>query len=225
VSSLKKKKYFTIKNREKKIKKWIKILDNFISGKKEINFNLNKSALLIIDMQNYFLDSSSHAYLPSGETIIKPIEKLINIFQINNRPVIFTQYGKLNSDNNDTIMGRWWGEELSFEDPLSEIIPPFKLNDENIIKKSSYDAFIGTNLQELLEKLNVHQLFITGVVTHLCCETTARSAFCRGFQVWMVIDCLASRNEELHLSSLKAAAHGFATPIISDILLEKLKHE
>jgi isochorismate hydrolase len=65
----------------------------------------------------------------------------------------------------------------------------------------------------------VEQLVITGVTTHLCCESTARSAFMRGFAVFMAIDGTATLNRELHLASLRALAHGFAVPLlVSDLL-------
>ena len=226
MSLLKKDNYFTSENKTIKVEKWSSILNNYYSKKKKISFQLQQSALLVIDMQNYFLDTSSHAYIPSSEIIIKPIEKLINIFQRKNRPIIFTQYGISNNKIKErTKMREWWGEELTFDNPLSEIYPSINTSNSIIIKKTTYDAFIGTDLQKILEENKINQLIITGVITHLCCETTARSAFCRNFTVWMVIDCLASHNEELHLSSLKAASHGFAIPITSDKLLEKMENE
>ncbi|MBY9007596.1 MAG: cysteine hydrolase [Candidatus Lokiarchaeota archaeon] len=227
MSSLKKEKYLTQENKKKKVENWIAILNRYHSNKKEIPLQLHKTALLVIDMQKYFLDSSSHAYLPSGEVIINSINRIVNYFKKNNRPVIFIRYG-ISDEKVRKIskMKEWWGrEELTFSDPLSEIHPLLKVDDSIVIEKSTYDCFIETNLQNVLEELNIEQLVITGVITQLCCETTARSAFCRGFSVWMVIDCLASQNEELHLSSLKAASHGFATPITSDNILKKFNHE
>ncbi|MBN1216075.1 MAG: cysteine hydrolase [Candidatus Lokiarchaeota archaeon] len=227
MSSLKKEIYLTKENKFEKVEKWVKILREYRFNKKSIPFQLSKAALLVIDMQNYFLDASSHAYLPTGELIINSINSVISYFQANNRPVIFTRYGI-----DDTIivksskMKEWWGRnELHFSDPLSEIHPLLKVNNSNIIKKSTYDSFIGTDLQDILENLNIEHIVITGVITQLCCETTARSAFCRDFFVWMVIDCIASQNEELHLSSLKAATHGFATPITSDNIIKNKYNE
>jgi isochorismate hydrolase len=48
-------------------------------------------------------------------------------------------------------------------------------------------------------------------MTNLCCETTARDAFVRDFRVFFLADGTATANHDLHLSSLKNLAFGFAT--------------
>jgi isochorismate hydrolase len=68
----------------------------------------------------------------------------------------------------------------------------------------------------------VEQLVITGVTTHLCCESTARSAFMRGFAVFLAIDATATLNRELHIASLQALAHGCAVPLLAADLLAAL---
>ena len=60
---------------------------------------------------------------------------------------------------------------------------------------------------------------ICGVMTHLCCETTARDAFMRGFDVYFVMDATATCNEELHLSSLLTLSHGFAVMVETEEVL------
>ena len=60
---------------------------------------------------------------------------------------------------------------------------------------------------------------ISGVMTHLCCETTARAAFMRGFEVFFTVDGTATYNEALHRSSLLTLSHGFAIPVLIDELL------
>ena len=60
---------------------------------------------------------------------------------------------------------------------------------------------------------------VTGVVTHLCCETTARSAFVRGFQVTFPVDATVTYGEEHHLATLLNLAHGFAAVgFVEDVL-------
>lgn len=53
-------------------------------------------------------------------------------------------------------------------------------------------------------------------MTHLCCETTARSAFIRGFDVFFTIDGTATYNEDFHFGTLYNLAHGFAVPLLID---------
>jgi len=63
---------------------------------------------------------------------------------------------------------------------------------------------------------------ICGVMTHLCCETTARSAFMRGFEVFFTVDGTATYTEAFHRASLLNLSHGFAVPVLVENILEKL---
>jgi isochorismate hydrolase len=62
----------------------------------------------------------------------------------------------------------------------------------------------------MLREMNCRKLVICGLMTHLCCESTARSAFIRGFEVIIPVDGTASYNKRFHLSSLYNLSHGFA---------------
>ena len=83
-----------------------------------------------------------------------------------------------------------------------------------IIQKERYDAFWKTPLDVFLKNEGVEQVIISGVMTHLCCETTARSAFMRDYKVFFTIDGTATYTEELHMASLLNLAHGFAKTIL-----------
>jgi isochorismate hydrolase len=60
-------------------------------------------------------------------------------------------------------------------------------------------------------------------MTHLCCETTARSAFVRGFEVFFTIDGTATYNQGFHLGTLVNLSHGFATPVLASEILSTLE--
>ncbi len=75
-----KEEYFTEKNIYRKTRKFIQELKNLYHFPK-IDFDINTSALLIIDMQDYFLDKNSHAFLPSSKAIMPNIKKLIKFFR------------------------------------------------------------------------------------------------------------------------------------------------
>ncbi|NPE06815.1 MAG: isochorismatase family protein [Asgard group archaeon] len=218
---MKKEKYFTQENRKGKISEWKEILEQFYSSKREFNFDIQKAALLIIDMQEFFLTPKSHAYLPASEAIIDPIKRLQKFFTENNKLVVFTKYGLKASSEDTSIMDKWWGDSLKSSDPLAKIDPRFDTIDAVVLEKSTYDCFRDTNLLNLLIESDCKQVIIAGVATHLCCETTARSAFCYDFEVFLPIDCLATYTEELHLNTLKAASHGFGIPVTSNELLER----
>ena len=59
-------------------------------------------------------------------------------------------------------------------------------------------------------------------MTHLCCETTARSAFVRGFDVFFLVDGTATYNIEFHMSSLLTLTHGFVHPVRFQEILDKM---
>ena len=218
---LRKDNYFTFENQDVKIEEWKIILSEYYSRKRKFTFKIHEAALLIIDMQDFFLNRKSHAFLPASEVIIEPIKKLKKLFNENNRIVVFTKYGLKSVSKQSSIMDEWWGDSLKINDPLAKIDKRFKIEDAVLLEKQTYDCFRDTKLYELLKENNCKQVVIAGVATHLCCETTARSAFCHNFEVFLPIDCLATYTEELHLNTLKAASHGFGIPVTSKELLER----
>ncbi len=177
-----------------------------------------KSALLILDMQKFFHDKKSHAFIPSAQAIINPILSIADLFINNNLPIITTKH--INSKENAKQMDSWWRDILTNDSELSQTILEFNLPQAELIIKSQYDAFYDTNLHEILQKNKIEQVIIAGVMSHLCCETTARSAFMRGYNVFFPIDGTATYNEEFHLATLTNLAHGFANITLIENLMQ-----
>lgn len=189
--------YLTPQNIEQKSAELLKGIT-----RKSLHFSIEKSALLVLDMQDFFLSESSHAYIPSAQAIIPNIEGLVRFYEKNSRPVIFTKH--INNTLNAGMMGEWW-QDLIQEDEIISDFQPTK-----ILEKTQYDAFYNTELDNLLQANGVKQVIITGVMAHLCCETTARSAFVRGYQPFFIADATASYNESFHKASILSLSHGFA---------------
>jgi len=185
--------------------------------KGEIGYDPKKSALLVLDMQRYFLEPSSHAHIPSAAAIIPGVQKLIRAYQTHQLAIIFTRH--LNTRANAKRMSSWWRELISPENPLSQIAPELEVQDGGLLIKSQYDAFYETDLEDILRERHITQVVVCGVMTHLCCETTARAAFIRGFEVFFTIDGTATYNTAFHQASLQNLAHGFATPVLVSELL------
>jgi ureidoacrylate peracid hydrolase len=74
---------------------------------------------------------------------------------------------------------------------------------EPVVDKVRFDAFQWTSLEPLLRGLGVTALMICGVVTNICVETTARSAFMRDFPVTLLADCCAAKTRRLHELSVE----------------------
>ena len=186
-------------------------------NRKQNSLNFHQTTLLVLDMQDFFLDPSNHAYIPSAPAIIPNLQKLISVFSQHHRSIIFTKH--INSAEDGAAMSRWWRDLITVENPLSAITHQLDISGHLTLVKTQYDALYQTDLETILKKQGVTQVVITGVMTHLCCETTARSAFVRGFDVFFVVDGTATYTEAHHQASLLNLAHGFATPILTaDIL-------
>lgn len=212
--------YFTSENIENKAEEWLQKLRRY-REKHDIDFQPENSALLVLDMQRYFLDKGAHAYIPSVPVIVPKVKSLMDIFLKNDLPVILTRHLDVQCDSNP--MTRWWRGTIREDDPLSEIVPELNHPNAIIVKKSQYDAFYRTKLGDILKEENATQVIITGVMTHLCCETTARMAFVRGFDVFFAIDGTATYDSNFHWAALLNLSHGFAIPVLCKEIQQRLK--
>ena len=182
-------------------------------------FDASTSALLILDMQNYFLSPSSHAHIPSAPAIIPNILTLIKKFIKTNRPIIFSQH--INSVDSSGMMEYWWKDLIAPASNQAQIIDDFNINQGIILVKNHYDAFHKTKLDIILKNNKVSNIVICGVMTQLCCETTARAAFMHNYKVFFTIDGTATYNRKFHEASLLNLAHGFSRCVLcSDLIGE-----
>ncbi len=175
-------------------------------------FTPTHSALLVLDMQSYFLDPASHAYIPSAAAILPGIKALIQAYRSQHLPVIFTRHANTLQDAG--MMSVWWRDRITLDNPLSQIAPELDVADSPVILKTQYDAFYNTALEAMLRQAGVVRVLVSGVMAHLCCETTARSAFGRDFEVFFLVDGTATYNPGFHQASLLNLAHGFASLLL-----------
>ena len=212
--------YFTHKNIDDVSAGMLKGLEK-TSKRHRFPFSPERSALLVLDMQRYFLEGDSHAFIPSAPAIVPKIKRLADAFSKSNLPIISTRH--INSEDDAKMMSRWWKEVITEDNPKSEIVSELVIPNAQVIKKTQYDAFYQTKLEDTLRGMGIEKIVVTGVMTHLCCETTARSAFIRGFGVFIPVDGTATYNEEFHFSSYLNLSHGFAVPVLTDEILERME--
>lgn len=174
------------------------------------NFKIqkDKAALLVIDMQRHFCDPDSSFFVPHSDKLAEKLKSLVDCFYQRHRPIIFTRH--IDSNHKDNLMLRWWSERIRKEDPMSEIVDVLEPDRGTPIIKNQYDGFLNTDLEKTLREKGVSQVVICGVLTNLCCETTARSAFMRGFEVYFVKDGTATFHQTMHEASLLNLSYGFA---------------
>jgi len=218
---MQKEQYFSPENIQTKGRELLAYVDDFHRRHVKSQIRLGKVALFVLDMQAYFLAPESHAFVPSAPVIVSGISKLVTAFTKRNWPIIFTRH--INNDEDAAMMSTWWRDIIKPQSAYSHIVEQLEISNAIILNKSQYDAFFNTVLEETLRASNVEQVIITGVMTHLCCETTARSAFMRGFEVFFAVDGTATYNEALHQASLLTLSHGFATLILVDGILGRLQ--
>jgi isochorismate hydrolase len=214
---MQKESYFTPETIHEKSSEMLHALVDFRKRHESITFDPRRAALLVLDMQEYFLQESSHAFVPSAPAIIPNLQRMISCFHARHRPVIFTRH--VNTPEDAGMMARWWKDLVRSGAPESGISSLLNPTESMTIQKSQYDAFYHSELAQVLGTNEVEQVVITGVMTHLCCDTTARSAFVRGFEVFFIVDGTATYNESFHRATLQNLTHGFAVPVLSEEIL------
>ena len=183
--------------------------------------NCTSSALLVVDMQNYFLSENCGAWMAATPAILPNVCRLVDAFRGAGRPVIFTTHVHENLEKDGGMMAEWWQELIMKGTFDAEMFAAFDPRDnEKVIKKTRYSAFFDTDLDSYLVSLGVKELVISGVMTNLCCESTARDAFFRDYRVFFIMDATAAVSEEFHLSSLRNLAYGFAAITDAGTILE-----
>ncbi len=185
-----------------------------------------KSALMVIDMQRFFLDPESPTFTPGGLAIIDNVKRLIERFREKSKPVIYTCHVHDPNMSDAGIMEWWWKGmccEGSDEALVYEAISP--LANEKIIYKHRYSAFYNTDLETVLRVLKVEDLVVTGVMTNLCCESTARDAYYRDYRVHFLADAAGTVNETMHRASLLNLSFGFARVTTTSQIIAELDYK
>jgi nicotinamidase-related amidase len=213
--------YVTPETIDAKSKVWLDKIKTYNQHKLQIN--KEKSALLIVDMQNFFLDPASPTFACGGLAILPRLKQLIKEFRKAKRPIVYTCHVHHPELIDVGIMGWWWKGmciEGSEESKIHKEIEP--LPNEKVIYKHRYSAFYNTDLETILRCLKIEDLVISGVMTNMCCESTARDAYYRDYRVFFLADGTGSINEEMHLASILNLAFGFAFITTANQILQDL---
>jgi nicotinamidase-related amidase len=213
--------YVTVENIDSKTQAWLQQIHPF--NQHEMQLNVSSSALLVVDMQRFFLDAHSPTFTCGGVAILPKVKSLLGAFRRAGRPVIFSQHVHHPGDLDVGIMGWWWEGKCLEGSPESEIHPELApLPGEKVVPKHRYSAFYNTDLETVLRCLKIEDIVIAGVMTNMCCESTARDAYYRDYRVFLPADGSGSINEEMHLASLLNLAFGFAYVTTCDAIAAQL---
>lgn len=181
-----------------------------------------RTALLVIDMQRDFLLPEGYA-AQAGLDIaplvaaIRPIEKLLAVGRKAGLLIVHTREGHV-PDLSDCPpykleRSRRAGAEIGSNGPLGRLLVRGEaghdfvealrpLEQEIVIDKPGYSAFVHTGLQQMLTKRGIETLILTGVTTEVCVSSTLRTAIDLGYRCITVSDACASGNPDLHKAVL-----------------------
>ena len=194
-------------------------------------------ALVIVDMQNDFVREGAPMEVPDARKTIPQHQRLIEFCRTAGIPIIYTRFL---AGPNRTLIYEWSPElepptlacqrgykryyadidkTLECVDVVDEIYPQ---PSDYIIDKYGYGAFHNTALDDTLRSLGVESLIITGTVTQICVEETARGAFHHGYKTTLVADAVSSYMPDLHAATLKNFAHKFGWVSTTDEVLAAL---
>lgn len=191
-----------------------------------------KAALLIVDVQRYYLDPASSfcaysekpwpgstGYLHSRvkNLVFPSILRLRQAFDAEAWPVIYLRLCGTKEDRSDLhrFFRKSWasaeaeGFKASYplaSDPWADVADEIKPRSHDLVlDKTGYSGFNNPRLEEFLRTVDVELLIMTGLATSQCVETTARDGSEKGFTIVQVHDAQADYSEDVHQAALYAA--------------------
>lgn len=195
------------------------------------------SALIIVDMQNDFVRVGAPLEVPSARETIAAQKALIQAFHKRSLPVVYTKFishphyyllWEWSPQCKPPTRCCWKGHQRFYNDiaakrDCTEIIDELLPAPEDvIIEKFGYGAFHETTLEKTLHSFGINSVVVTGTVTQICVEETAREAFHHGFRTTIVEDGVSSFASDLHAATLKNFAMKFGWVSKSDNIISSL---
>lgn len=183
-----------------------------------------KTALLVIDVQNTYLERPDparlsgaelerwHAWTPFHErmhgTVIPTIARLAAAFRARGFDVLYARIACLLPDGRDRSLSQkkpgWNNLLLPKDEAASEIVPALApVGPEIVVTKTTDSALTGTNLRLVLANMGITHVVCVGIFTDQCVSSTVRSLADESFDVIVVEDACAAGTEELHRRELE----------------------
>ena len=199
---------------------------------------IEKTALLIIDMQKGFLDEGSVMEVPQGREIIPNIQRLLEASRKTGLTVIFTQFvyspkvpnliGELHPEHKPMPPG----ESPGFRKPSNcclegdasvEVVADLAPKEnELVVQKHGYDAFFATNLDPALRSRGISTLVVTGVMTDICVLATVTAAVHREYRVIVVNDAVATLWPEVQKIALDLIERAYGRVASTEEVLKQM---
>jgi ureidoacrylate peracid hydrolase len=193
-----------------------------------------KSALVVVDMQNYFVAEHFPGAVPLARAIVPNINKMARALRAAGGTVIWVQttatgalehWGRHHAHMltpervEKRLAGLAAGSEGYQIYPKLEVLPT-----DLRVDKIKYSALIPDSgrLFDVLEKRGIESVLITGTATNVCCESTARDAMLLDFRVVMLADGNATWTDEEHAATLNNCLLFFGDVMTTDEAIGRL---
>jgi nicotinamidase-related amidase len=194
-------------------------------------------ALVVVDMQNDFVRVGAPLEVPDARETIDVHLDLLSWFRAHQRLVVFTRFV---AGPTRTLMWNWspqiappvcscwpgfnraYGDIEGERECIAIIDELAPLPAEPQVDKYGYNGFHRTRLTDLLHAHGVDTVLITGTVTQICVEDTARGAFHEGFQAAVIADAVSSYAPDLHRASLQTLAMKYCRVITAEEAMREM---
>jgi ureidoacrylate peracid hydrolase len=193
-----------------------------------------RTALVVVDMQNYFVEKGFPLEVPTARAIVPNINRAARAMRAAGGTVLWIQTTAIGALQH---WGNFHKHMLAPErsqvrlESLDEAAEGYKLYpaleplpSDLWVKKLKYSAFIAgsSDIDAQLRSRGIETLLITGTVTNVCCESTARDAMMLDYRVIMLSDGNASLTDEEHAASLNNFLNYFGDVMTTDEALARL---
>ncbi|GED89433.1 hydrolase [Streptomyces sp. 6-11-2] len=194
--------------------------------------NPQKTALLVIDMQNDFVLEGYPMEVPMARRRIPRMQEVIAECRAAGIPVVYTRHILLDTFNVSPLESTYNPALLSAgmrEGTFgSQVVDDLKPEEQDVVVvKHRYDAFHNTRLENVLTSISglreVDTVIIVGTLTEVCCDSTARGAYMRDFKVAFVGDATGALSEEAQAATEKTIGTFFGRVLTTGELVTEIR--
>jgi bifunctional isochorismate lyase / aryl carrier protein len=182
-------------------------------------FEPHRAALLVHDMQDYFLDFYDRGAAPVPALLAR-VRRLIDFAHATGMPVYYTAQPSTQAPADRALLTDMWGPGLTGQPAHAAIdaaVAPAP--GDIVLDKWRYSAFRRSDLEARLREQGRDQLAICGIYAHIGCLMTACDAFMRDIKPFFVGDALADFSEREHRMALDYVAGRCGSVVSTDTLV------
>ncbi len=159
-----------------------------------MNFDPDRTALVVIDMQNGFCHPDGSLYAPASEEAIEPCRELVDRARDAGVQVVFTRDVHPPAQFEDSYYYdefERWGEHVVEGSWEAEIVEELSPREEDLeVIKHTYNAFYETQLDGWLDAHGIDDLVFAGTLANVCVLHTAAGAAPRDYRPVLVEDAV-----------------------------------